>query len=94
METEKEVYYGEILRLQRTMEILQQELDKDVPHSKKQLLLKVHELERQLKDVTANYKAVRLDKEKLLRELGHWNENGTTYPENGWYIIYLVHICS
>lgn len=83
LETEKEVYYEEILRLQKLAEVLQDELNKDVPQSKKQLQSRVNELERQLTDVTAKYKSVRVDREKLLKQLGHWKENGMAYPENG-----------
>ena len=84
LEAEKETYYQEILRLQMIVERLKRELNVQVPQSKKQLHHKLTEMETTLEGLTSRNKMLKLEKDKLCKQLGHWQDNDVnTYPMNG-----------
>lgn len=89
LEIEKETFIGEILRLREVVEYVLNELDHQVPQSKKHLSARLEETERQVIELRSRYKAVHSERETLLKRLGFWKENDTIYPENGKTVIFL-----
>ena len=91
LETEKEVYYNEILRLQGVITNLQLELNTQVPHSKKFLRAKVDQLNSVLVKLKEKMNALTIENTTLKKQLGRWRKEGAALQdqETGNHKMYM-----
>ncbi len=82
LETEKEVYYCEIIRLQSVTDKLKLEVSGEVPQSKKYMKNKMAEQSKAIREMKEKISGKNIEVTNLKKQLGLWRKGKATMDEH------------
>ena len=94
LETEKDVYYSEIIRLQTVTDTLKSEVSGEVPQSKKYMRNKMAEQNITIREMKEKISAKNNELANLKKQLGLWRKGKVHVDEHETGIIHtqILHV--